>query len=366
MIKVCFDYKVFFEQSLGGASKYIFQLNKELIKFNCNSKILSPVHINNYIYNNKSIKTFYKFKNQYPKFTRNFFERFNRIYTNYYLKTNKVDIFHFTLENIDYLKIFPGKKVTTVYDLIHEKFDKYYNLPVDYKIKKKFFLNQMDHIICISENTKKDLIQYYDISENKISVTHLATSYEVDNRKVSNFDKTTKPYVLFVGYRKRYKNFINFIKAFSVSDKLKSDFDIICFGNQEFDRNEISIIDSLNLNKSIKLVSGDDEKLEQFYKNASLFVFPSLYEGFGIPLLEAMKNKCPISCSNTSSLKEIGSDAVDYFDPNSVDSISSSMENVLYSENYKNDLINKGLKNILKFSWKKCAINTLEIYNKIN
>ena len=335
MINIVFDYKVFFEQPLGGASKYIYELNKELAKLNCDTKILSPIHINNYINGNDTTKTFYKFNNHYPKFTRKFFENLNRAYINNYLKKNKVDIFHYTLENSNYLKNFKGKKLITIYDLIHEKFDKFYNLPYDYKEKKKFFLKEMDHIICISECTKKDLIKFYGIDEKKISVTHLATTENLITQKTCVKNKFQKPYILFVGHRKRYKNFINFIKAFSISDKLKSDFEIICFSNELFDKNELEIIKSLNLNNSIKLVSGDDTKLDQFYKNASLFVFPSLYEGFGIPLLEAMKNKCPICCSDTGSLKEIGATAVDYFNPKSIDSISNSMEKFLYSEKYK-------------------------------
>lgn len=366
MIKVFFDNKVFFEQPLGGASKYINELSKSLSVLNCDSEILSPIHINNYLDKNQSAKTIYKFDNHYPRFTRLIFEKFNKYYIKKYIKNNKPNILHFTDINNDYLDIFLGKKIVTVYDLIHEKFENLYNLPNDYKVKKKFFLEEMDHIICISENTKKDLIDIYNIKESKISVIYLGVSSlkEKKNKKIDQ--KRPKPYLLYVGYRKRYKNFLRFLKAFSLSKNLVNDFDIVCFGNQKFDKEELITIDQLKLKQNIQLVSGNDDDLNFYYRNAELFIFPSLYEGFGIPLLEAMQNGCPVCCSETSSLREIGADAVDFFLPENEESILNSLNKVLYSNDYKLQLIKNGFKNVSQYTWLNCAKKTLEQYKKIN
>lgn len=224
----------------------------------------------------------------------------------------------------------------------------------------------MDHIICISENTKKDLIDIYSIKENKISVIYLGVSDIKEKKNEIFITKPKKPYLLFVGHRKRYKNFLRFLKAFSLSANLIKDFDIVCFGKQNFDGEELILIEELKLKKNIHLVSGDDDKLNYYYKNADLFVFPSLYEGFGIPLLEAMKNGCPVCCSETSSLKEIGADAVEFFTPENEESILNSLNKVLYSNQYRSQLIENGFKKVSKFTWNNCANKTLELYKKIN
>ncbi|RPG99802.1 MAG: glycosyltransferase family 1 protein [Candidatus Pelagibacter sp. TMED118] len=365
MNNVIFDYKVFFEQPLGGASKYIFELNKELNNLKIQSKIISPFHINKYLNNNNLSVSYFKFDDHYPRFTRKFLENFNKNYIKRYLRKNSIDLIHFTLSNENYLKKFTGKKVVTVYDLIHEKFSNFYDLPENYISKKQELLQEMDHIICISENTKKDLLNYYNMDDKKVSVTHLAVSNYNLNTSKDIYFKINKPFILFVGHRKRYKNFINFINAYSKSKKIKKNYNIICFGNDRFDNAEKNIIKSLKIEEKIYFETGDDSKLKQFYEKSSLFVFPSLYEGFGLPLLEAMKYGCPVCCSSTSSLLEIGSDAVEYFDPNNIDSIIASMEKVLFSEDYRKSLIKKGYNNIINFTWERCAINTLNIYKKI-
>ena len=365
MNNVIFDYKVFFEQPLGGASKYIFELNKGLNSLEIHSKIVSPIHINNYLNDSNISKSFFKFNKHYPRFTRKLLENFNKNYINRYLSKNSIDLFHFTLSNEYYLKSFKGKKVITIYDLIHEKFSNFYNLPENYILRKQELLKKMDHIICISENTKKDLLNYYNLDYKKISVTHLAVSKSNLIISQDKIPEINKPFILFVGHRKRYKNFVNFLNAYSKSNKIKKNYNIICFGNDEFDNIEKKIIKSLKIEENISFESGSDIKLGQFYKKAALFIFPSLYEGFGLPLLEAMKYGCPVCCSSTSSLLEIGSDAAEYFDPYNEDSIIASMEKILFSHDYRKSLIKKGYNNIVNFTWERCAINTLKIYKEI-
>ena len=116
---------------------------------------------------------------------------------------------------------------------------------------------------------------------------------------------------------------------------------------------------------NVKAVNGDDAKLANYYRNASLFVYPSLYEGFGIPPLEAMGYGCPVVCSNTSSIPEVVGDAAILFDPYSLDSISNAIETVLTNNHLRSSLISRGFEQIQKFSWKKCADETLDVYKKV-
>ena len=225
----------------------------------------------------------------------------NSQFTNIYSRFQKPNIFHFTYFSE---KNFIKKKmpiVVTVYDLIHEKY------PGSYKYNqnlKKEYLKIADHIICISHNTKKDLLKYYDIDEKKTSVIHLGVEENKSNIIFKN--ENEKPYILFVGERKKYKNFLKFISAFSLSNYLKNNFQIICFGGGNFTQKEIDFFKSKNIEiNSIKQIGGDDDHLDFYYKNASLFIFPSLYEGFGLPILEAISKKCPIVCSDIEIFREI-------------------------------------------------------------
>ena len=151
-----------------------------------------------------------------------------------------------------------------------------------------------------------------------------------------------------------------------MSEQLKKDFGIVCFGGGKFRKKEIEMFNEFKINfDKIKYFEGNDLLLTNFYKNATALIYPSQYEGFGLPVLEAMSFNCPVICSNTSSLPEVGGDAVAYFSPNNIENIKSTICEIVYSEKNKNDLLVKGKKRYQMFNWKKCADETLNIYKKI-
>lgn len=171
-----------------------------------------------------------------------------------------------------------------------------------------------------------------------------------------------KPYLLFVGERYRYKNFI---LAYTKSNRLKKDFDILCFGGNSFTSEEINFFKEFRISQNIKQINGSDLELNYVYKKARCFIFPSLYEGFGLPLLEAMNMDCPVICSDTSCFSEVTNNAAAMFDPNNIENIIHEIEDVVYDEQKFSDLIIKGRNNIKNFSWQKCAEQTLKVYNSI-
>ena len=148
------------------------------------------------------------------------------------------------------------------------------------------------------------------------------------------------------------------------SQKIFKQFEIICFGGGRFTNIEWELFNQLGLKERIKQFSGNDELLGQLYNSASVFVCPSLYEGFGLPLLEAMAHDCPVICSNTSSLPEVVGDAAELFDPFDIDSIGNALEKILFSTERREELINLGTHQLKHFSWKKCAEETLQIYKQ--
>ena len=143
-------------------------------------------------------------------------------------------------------------------------------------------------------------------------------------------------------------------------------FNLICFGGGEFTKAELTLFKELGLKENqIRQCSGDDQLLARLYTSASVFVYPSLYEGFGIPPLEAMSYKCPVVCSDSSSIPEVVGDAGEFFDPYSIESISLAIERVVESNILSNDLIRKGNDRLKLFSWDKCANETLKVYKSL-
>ena len=141
----------------------------------------------------------------------------------------------------------------------------------------------------------------------------------------------------------------------------------MCFGGGEFTSQEIEYIKNLNIPEGkVKQISGHDNILNNLYKSAEFLIVPSLYEGFGLPILEAMSFGCPVLCGNNSSLPEVANNAALYFDADEVDSIKNKMEIFLDNFEIKAKLINDGLENIKQFSWENCANKTLDVYKKKN
>jgi len=360
-MKIFFDYQIFNLQKFGGISKYFYNLIINLKKKKINLKVFAPLSKNNYsqkLIDDKLLLGFYVEK--YPKFTSRFINNINLNLSKFYLKSFKPNIIHLTYYNNIYKIKSSTLKVLTVYDLIHEKFSNYYKK--NFHSKKKV-LEYADYIICISENTKRDLLEYYNLDEKKISVVYLGVQQNVNN---VNKILLNKNFILYVGDRNKYKNFKNFILAYSKSEILKKNFNIVCFGGGIFTKDELQNFNNLKiLSNQISQISGEDDLLKSYYASASFLIIPSLYEGFGLPLIEAMSLNCPVLCSNSSSLKEIAGDAAIFFDPNCYEDIKDSMENFVLGKINKKDLIIQGKKNSQKFTWENCAEDTLKVYKKI-
>ena len=360
-MKIVFDYQIFFWQRYGGISTYFSNLAKNICALNNAVKIISPFYTNELINNNSflDIVIGHKIKN-IPRYTNKFFRVLNNILFEYHIKKFDPQIIHLTY----YDKIFnlnKKKKILTVYDLIHEKFilnnDKNNNFP------KKKALEEADHIICISESTRKDLLDIYSVDKKKTSVIYLASSFSYNQESIL-INKT--PSILYVGDRARYKNFYNFVKSISNSKLLKNKVNINCFGSNLFSKQELTLFSNEGFQKGIfKHFTGDNDVLKKLYLNSTVLVYPSLYEGFGLPILEAMSLGCPVICSNTSSMKEIGADSVRYFDPNNIDDMTTSIEQIINSEEDRKILAKKGFERNKNFSWTKCAQETLAIYNNV-
>lgn len=366
-MKVLFDHQIFTNQKYGGISRYFFELIKRFDNIN-NSCNVATLYTDNAYYNkdfnpklNRIIPD-WNFKGK-ARLTKNL----NVGSSLNAIKRGDFDVFHPTYYDDYFLKEIKAKPfVVTFYDMIHEKFSNEYsqlsNDLATYEFKKNV-AKKANRIIAISETTKNDIIEIYGVEKEKIDVVYLGNS--LINNVSENSKIIEQDYILFVGNRSLYKNFNDFVTVVSsllVGNNLK----LVCAGGGEFSQDEIEFISKIGLSNIIILIKKiDDNILSNLYKNALFFAFPSLYEGFGIPVLESFASNCPTLLSNGGSLPEIGGDGAIYFDVNNQDSLYQAASSLISSEQLRKQLQKKGSERVLQFSWDNTFNDTLKVYNKI-
>lgn len=366
-MRICYDYQSFVLQKFGGISRYFAKIGNEIALLGNQVKFIAPLHRNQYLKYLPSTMVEGKFISDYPKKSSKIFMLYNKYLSLAAYRDYVPDIIHETYYANRHAQINNRPLVLTVFDMIHELYPNEFSY-FDRTIKdKKNSLNRADKIICISNNTKKDLLNIYELPEEKISVIHLGFEFFLDSISITNNDlNISKPFLLYVGNRDGYKNFSNLIDAFSCSPRLRADFNIVAFGGNSFSNKELVNFQKHGINlEQIKHVRGDDYLLSLYYQKASAFIYPSLYEGFGIPPLEAMSFGCPVISSDTSSMPEVIGDAAQYFNPSDIDSMIFAMESVLYSKSRIQELKDFGFHRVKKFSWSKCGLETEAIYKSI-
>lgn len=247
---------------------------------------------------------------------------------------------------------------------IHDMIPEMYHTNERLIAAKKKTLHEADRIIAVSEHTKRDLLNIYpDIESEKICVIyHGASMTHKDNIPEKLALMGNKDYVLFVGNRTGYKNFSLFFKAMKNILNIHKDLCVLCTGGGEFSQAERDLIHGYE--DRVFQAGLSDSELVSAYSHALCFVFPSLYEGFGLPLLEAFACDCPVVCSRSSSLPEVADDAAVFFDAHDVDDIADKITSVIESEALRDDLKIKGRERLKFFDWKKAAMQTLDCYRE--
>jgi glycosyltransferase involved in cell wall biosynthesis len=370
-MRVMFDSQIFCHQRFGGIARYVTSIAAEMAKLQgIVPLIVAPFHFNEYL-ERLPQHLVYGRRVRWLEGATPFAFAASAIPSRFVERRFRPDIVHNTF-------YFPahsvegGRRILTVYDMIHEKYPRGALANPLIARWKATCIRRADHVICISENTRRDILDIYGISEDRVSVTHLGyddlcplLSAETAAQFKTRVLGTNTPFLLYVGVRRGYKNFGALLRAYSDSKWLRENFFLLCFGGGDFGAEERSAIAQAGVTDRIKYSGGSDAALASCYRHASLFVYPSLYEGFGIPPLEAMSLDCPVACSGNSSLPEVVGDAAKTFEPTDADSIRGALECVLGSSSSLAALVERGRTRRQLFSWKNCAQRTVSIYRSV-
>lgn len=357
---ILYDYQAFDMQRFGGISRYFCEI---IHRLNSKRDIAVRFSINYYL----TSWHMGKHRIPIPRFLYRHYKKYcqqkNLELTIHLLKNKKNYIFHPTYYDtyfLDYIGNHPF--VITVHDMIHEKFPECFSDAELIIKQKREVITRANRIIAISENTKKDIIELLQIDPLKIDIIYHGTSMKSFSGKYNL--KLPKRFLLFVGDRAPYKNFNRFIKAFTLLQKEDPELFLVCTG-MNIRLIEKRMLTNLGIFEKIIHIKASDKKLSELYSRALAFVYPSLYEGFGIPILEAFACHCPVVLSNTSCFPEIAGDAGAYFDPYSEDSMFKAIKSVIYNAQERQELINRGDKRLNIYSWEKAAQATEVVYKKV-
>lgn len=257
-----------------------------------------------------------------------------------------------------------GKQIVTVHDMIHERFKELYPEPLNdwFRREKQRCLQRADMVICVSESTRHDVQRFYGIDSARICVIYHGCSSVFRRLTRDDVDTrwTERPYLLYVGDRGPHKNFDSVVRAYSVWP-LRKHVSLVVVGRPWSPREKALLVELAIRENVLLLTHVDDSTLCQLYNCAAAFVYPSFYEGFGIPLLEAMACGCPIIASRIPSTVEVAEDCPIYFELTGVNSMLSAFDLAL-SEGRESERVYAGLERVKNYSWEKSARQILETY----
>ncbi|RYC71476.1 glycosyltransferase family 4 protein [Spirosoma sordidisoli] len=366
-MKILFDHQAFSNQDYGGVSRYFYELYRGINNLP-GFQVELPILFSNNIYlkeSHSTVRPFFKGIHVPKKVP--IIKFINKSNTEISFKNFQFSLYHPTHYDT-YLLDKIGKKpiVITVHDMIHEKLGNKYSISKDtntINFKKKS-VERADKIIAVSQSTKNDLIEILDIPSDRVEVIYHGSSIPIVTIDNNSTRVHAKPYILYLGTRRHYKNFDIFIEA--IAPILKEfDIDLICGGGGNLSSNELELIKKFGIEHYVYQKKIDDDHLQLLYRQAIGFVFPSLYEGFGIPVLEAFSCGCPCVISNTSSLPEVGGNAALYFDPTSVESMQYSIRQLLNSSALREELTTLGFERLKLFSWNTTVDQTVTLYKSL-
>lgn len=286
----------------------------------------------------------------------------NKSYSIELLVGGDYDVFHPTYYEPYFLELIEDKPlVVTVHDMIHEIFPEHFPLDDGTAERKRRAIRRADQIIAISGNTKNDIVRFVDIDPDRITVIPHATNLNAREFGNPGLDLPLR-FIAYVGNRTQYKNFYFLVEA--LSHARDTELGLVCFGSYPFRDEEIAFFASRGVSRRLHYVEVDDDRLAEGYKRAVALVYPSLYEGFGIPIIEAFSCGCPVICSNASSFPEVARDAAVYFEPKDISGLAGAIDMVASDDNLRATLATRGTAVAGEYSYERTGEATRAVYER--
>lgn len=365
-LRVLYDHQIFSEQRYGGISRYFFELMRRLPALGGEACLSLKLSNNTYL-RRSGLGAGAVFCGDWKFRGKNrLMNLLNERASRARLRSGDCDIFHPTYFNPYFLAELRGKPfVLTVYDMIHELFPGNFSSPREKLMSswKRALAERAARIITISETTRKDLVRLYGLDPEKIIPIHLANSLEPGSAERPENFPFQPGFLLFVGERAGYKNFAGMCRGLAPLLAAEN-IPLVCAGGGDFSPAEEALFRELGIKRITCLRAGDGE-LAWLYGNAAALVLPSLYEGFGIPVLEAFACRCPAILAGAGSLPEVGGDAALYFDPADAAGLRLAAARVLGDPALREDLRRRGAERLKLFSWDLTAGKTMRVYRAL-
>ncbi len=314
----------------------------------------------------------------FPKANEIVLQSSNKLFWDYFLlplaiKRYRIDVTLFPKYIIPFFV--NCKKILVIHDLGFYLPFKIYPLHdiIYIRLMLKSSIKRTDHIIAVSRNTKKDIVKFIGVDETDVSVTYLASNERykkiIDEKylnKVKSRYDLNHPFIFNPSLCELRKNVVRLIKAYKNIEGMIPHHLFITSKTSKRVKEVKKIVNKLNINKKVNIQNNiPSEDMPALFNLADICVYPSLYEGFGLPILEAMSCGCPVVTSKISSMPEVAGDAAILVNPYKDKEISDAMYKVLTNDELKRSLIKKGLRRAKKFSWKKTGKETLEIFKTV-
>lgn len=360
-MRLAFDEQIFAIQEYGGISRLFAELAKQYVAHPEIGVELEPLRapiVNRYVLDSEATTAAL-----YVEPAANSYRALARYFTRVRPKV-RVDIIHNTFYLPHGLSGYPGaKRVVTIHDMIPERMPAT-RRRLDFITRKQRYVELADHVICVSAATRDDLLATYGSVKAPITVVHHGVD-PIFKPGAERWKDLPERYVLFVGNRSQYKDAKVLIRAFAQIAPKHPDLTLLFIGGGEFTRAESQMIKELGISRNVQQRTLPDAEMSAAYGNAELCVFPSRFEGFGLPALEAMACGTPTILAAATSLPEVGGDAARYFIPGNISELATLMNEVLNSNEERARLSALGITRAAQFSWERSARETASVYESL-
>ncbi|NHC16537.1 glycosyltransferase family 4 protein [Motilibacter deserti] len=361
MTGVAFGPEIFF-QRYGGITRYLVEVHRRLPAHGVQSRVFAGLHGNDLLGSERVVgrkvpRALDRYRLVPPRTALN-----EALLRRWLARQPAGTIYHKTYYTGHGETARRGPLVVTMHDLIHALFPAHFAADDPTVAQQRRLAGQADLLLAVSENTRRDLVQVFGVDADKVVVTPLGV--DVPAAAPHSAAPFAEPYLLYLGERGGYKNWATLVTGYARS-RARTDVILVCAGGGELRPDERELLQHLGVSARVVQVAADDARLDQLYRHAVAYAYPSLYEGFGLPPLEALARGCPVVAARAGSIPEVLGEAAAYFDPSDADDVAALLDTVVGDDALRGRLAQGGPGRAAGFSWDRTAALTATAYRRL-